>query len=96
MAYLHRTKVDPSNREEMMKIVKSTIGTKFIKKWSDMACNMAIQAVQTVAMEEGGRCEIDIKRYARVEKIPGGSIEESEVLRGIMLNKDVTHPKMRR
>lgn len=90
------TKVDVSNKEEMMKIVKSTIGTKFIKKWSDMACDMAIQAVQTVTVEESGRREIDIKRYARVEKIPGGTIEESEVLRGIMLNKDVTHPKMRR
>lgn len=88
--------MDVSNRDEMMKIVKSTIGTKFIKKWSDMACDMAIQAVQTVSLEEGGRREIDIKRYARVEKIPGGTIEESEVLRGIMLNKDVTHPKMRR
>ncbi len=61
-----------------------------------MACEMAIRAVQTVTLEEGGRREIDIKRYARVEKIPGGSIEESEVLRGVMLNKDVTHPKMRR
>ncbi|KAF5312578.1 hypothetical protein D9619_002302 [Psilocybe cf. subviscida] len=39
---------------------------------------------------------VDIKRYARVEKIPGGEIEQSEVLRGVMLNKDVTHPVMRR
>ncbi|CDJ41292.1 TCP-1/cpn60 family chaperonin, putative [Eimeria tenella] len=35
-------------------------------------------------------------RYAKVEKIPGGDIEESQMLEGIMLNKDVTHPKMRR
>lgn len=40
--------------------------------------------------------EVDIKRYARVEKIPGGEIEESRVLDGVMLNKDITHPKMRR
>ena len=61
-----------------------------------MACEMALQAVQTVVIDETGRREIDIKRYAKVEKIPGGMIEESEVLRGIMVNKDVTHPKMRR
>lgn len=42
------------------------------------------------------RREIDIKRYAKVEKIPGGEVEESVVMRGVMLNKDVTHPKMRR
>ena len=29
-------------------------------------------------------------------QIPGGRMEESEVLKGIMLNKDVVHPKMRR
>lgn len=34
--------------------------------------------------------------YAKVEKIPGGSIDESCVLKGVMINKDVTHPKMRR
>lgn len=47
-------------------------------------------------LEENGRTEVDIKRYAKVEKIPGGSVEESQILRGVMLNKDVTHPKMRR
>lgn len=40
--------------------------------------------------------EIDIKRYARVEKIPGGEIEDCKVLDGVMLNKDITHASMRR
>ena len=40
--------------------------------------------------------EIDIKRYARIEKIPGDAIESSRVLDGIMLNKDITHSSMRR
>lgn len=40
--------------------------------------------------------EIDIKRYARIEKIPGDGIEASRVLDGVMLNKDITHAGMRR
>jgi T-complex protein 1 subunit gamma len=88
--------VDVNNRDEMMKIVKSCIGTKFISKWSDLACKIALEAVSTVSFEENGRKEIDIKRYARIEKIPGGAMEESEVLRGVMINKDVVHPRMRR
>ncbi|KAJ8602223.1 hypothetical protein CTAYLR_003661 [Chrysophaeum taylorii] len=40
--------------------------------------------------------EVDIKRYAKVEKIPGGEPSESRVLNGVMFNKDVTHPRMRR
>ena len=34
-----------------------------------MACDMALTAVQTVTIEEGGKREIDIKRYAKVEKV---------------------------
>ena len=61
-----------------------------------MACEIALEATSTVALEENGRREIDIKRYAKVEKIPGGAIEDSRVLRGVMINKDIVHPKMRR
>ena len=47
-------------------------------------------------MDRNGNVEVDIKRYAKVEKIPGGDIESSQVVNGVMFNKDVTHPKMRR
>ncbi|XP_068108300.1 T-complex protein 1 subunit gamma [Hyperolius riggenbachi] len=90
------TPVDANDRELMLKIINSAINTKAIKRWADMACNIALDAVKTVEFEENGRKEIDIKKYAKVEKIPGGIIEESQVLRGVMVNKDVTHPKMRR
>jgi len=89
-------KIDPSNRAEILKVVQSCIGTKFVNRWGPLMCGLALDAVQTVTIEDGGKKEIDIKRYAKVEKIPGGEIEDSCVLRGVMLNKDVTHPKMRR
>lgn len=90
--------VDVNNQEEMLQLVKSSLGTKFVSRWSDLMCNLALDAVRCVAQEDPatGMREVDIKRYARVEKIPGGEIEESKVLDGLILNKDVTHPKMRR
>ena len=42
------------------------------------------------------KLNLEIKRYAKVEKIPGGMIDECQVLDGVMLNKDITHPQMRR
>lgn len=90
------TALDRNNKQKLTEVVRACVGTKFISKWSDLACKIAIEAVETVMLDENGRREIDIKRYARVEKIPGGSIEDSYVLRGVMINKDVTHPKMRR
>jgi len=81
----------------MHQLISSSIGTKFVSRWSDLMCSLALAAVRTVTWEVGdGKREVDIKRYARVEKVPGGEIEDSRVLDGVMLNKDITHPKMRR
>ncbi|EJF67442.1 T-complex protein 1 [Dichomitus squalens LYAD-421 SS1] len=88
--------IDVNDDEQMLSLIKTSIGTKFVMRWSDLMCKLALQAVRTVAHDEGALKTVDIKRYARVEKIPGGEIEQSKVLDGIMLNKDITHPKMRR
>jgi T-complex protein 1 subunit gamma len=88
--------IDINNKDEMIRIIKSCIGTKFVSKWSDMACRIALEAVSAVSLEENGRKEIDIKRYAKIEKLTGGSMEESEVLKGVMINKDVVHSRMSR
>jgi T-complex protein 1 subunit gamma len=38
-------------------------------------CNLALKAVRTVSHDVGGgKKEVDIKRYARVEKIPGAKL----------------------
>ncbi|THH14361.1 hypothetical protein EW146_g5958 [Bondarzewia mesenterica] len=88
--------INTSDDAQMLSLIKSSIGTKFVIRWSDLMCHLALQAVRTVAAEENGIRTIDIKRYARVEKVPGGEIENSRVLNGVMLNKDITHPQMRR
>ncbi|OWT37066.1 T-complex protein 1 subunit gamma [Cryptococcus neoformans] len=103
--------VDITSEAEMLALIKTSIGTKFSSRWSDLMCKLALEAVRTVAVtaeaenglvgsgEGGDKVNIktvDLKRYARVEKVPGGEIEESRVLSGVMINKDVTHPKMRR
>ena len=81
----------------MYGLIQSSIGTKFVSRWSNLMCGLALKAVRTVSYDAGGgKREVDIKRYARVEKIPGGEIEDSEVIDGVMINKDITHPKMRR
>ncbi|KAI5863371.1 chaperonin Cpn60/TCP-1 family [Durotheca rogersii] len=89
--------VDTNDDKAMYNLISSSIGTKFVSRWSDLMCSLALSAVRTVAWDAGnGKREVDIKRYARIEKVPGGEIEDSTVLDGVMLNKDITHPKMRR
>lgn len=94
--------VDVENNEAMKKLIQAAIGTKYVSHWSEKMCDLALTAVKTVRIDLGiteynePRYEIDIKRYVRVEKIPGGDVLESRVLNGVMLNKDVVHPKMSR
>ena len=63
--------VDINDRSQLLSIIKSCLGTKFINRWSDFACQIALDAVNTVVVDENGRREIDIKRYAKVEKVTG-------------------------
>ena len=104
--------VDVHDTPKMKALVQSCIGTKFSSRWNEIMVDMALKAVLTVARElpsassstntpnhheaYSQKMEVDIKRYAKVEKIPGGEITDSTVLRGVMFNKDGTHSKMRR
>jgi len=53
----------------MIALIKSSIGTKFISAWGDMMCKLALDSVRTVSTEINGKREVDIKRYAKVEKV---------------------------
>ena len=56
----------------------SCIGTKFAARWGTLVVDMAVKAVQVVMRGDSnvGKLTADLKRYARVEKIPGGGLED--------------------
>lgn len=88
--------IDVNNVMEMREIVTAAIGTKFSSRWGDQMVDIAIKAVKKVVNKRGDYTEVDVKRYVRIEKIPGGELADCQVLDGVMFNKDVTHAKMRR
>merc|ERR1711933_316173 len=71
------------------KLISSCTGTKFTSGLSDLPMiKLALDTIKTIYIEDNGRKELDIKRYAKVEKIPGGQLDECRVLKGVMMNKD--------
>lgn len=88
--------IDMDNQEAVREVVRGAIDTKFVSRWGNLISDLAIKAVRTVAVDKAGRKEIDVKRFAKVEKISGGDLSQCEVLDGVMFNKDITHPRMRR
>nr|CCC49650.1 putative chaperonin/T-complex protein 1 gamma subunit [Trypanosoma vivax Y486] len=92
------TTINPNDSKQLEEVVRACLGTKFNSREDDLMCKMAVEATQRVVVvnQVTGQKEVDIKRYAKIEKIPGGSIHDSVVLDGVMFNKDHIHPKMRR
>ncbi|XP_043700719.1 T-complex protein 1 subunit gamma-like isoform X2 [Telopea speciosissima] len=90
--------VDVNDRAAMLGLVKSCIATKFTSHFGDLIADLAIDATMAVGVDLGqGLREVDIKKYIKVEKVPGGQLEDSRVLKGVMFNKDIVAPgKMRR
>ncbi|KAG8070455.1 hypothetical protein GUJ93_ZPchr0006g46422 [Zizania palustris] len=90
--------VDVDDRVAMLGLVKSSIGTKFTGQFGDLIADLAIDATTTAGVDLGqGILDVDIKKYIKVEKVPGSQLEDSKVLKGVMINKDVVAPgKMRR
>lgn len=94
--YVFSKPLDVNNEDELKVIVKSCLATKMLSHHMDLAVKIALDAVRTISVTKNDYHEIDIKRYCRIEKIPGGSIDDSQVIKGVVLNKDVVHPKMKR
>src|SRR5271168_1221021 len=52
--------VNINNDKEMLALIKMSIGTKFVARWSDLMCKLALQAVQTVTQDQDGMKTVDI------------------------------------
>lgn len=67
--------IDTSNDEDVLMALQSCIGTKFASRWGKLISQLTIKATKTI-LREGARnkLNLEIKRYARIEKIPGGTL----------------------
>jgi T-complex protein 1 subunit gamma len=89
--------IDTNKDEEVFLALQSCIGTKFASRWGTLIADLSLKATRIIFRGGNkGKLNLEIKRYAKIEKIPGGTLDQSEVMDGVMINKDITHPKMRR
>lgn len=88
--------IDTTKEEEVHRIIKACLATKFACKWDNLISNLALEALKVVHNKASINFECDFKKYAKVEKIPGGNLEDCHVMNGVMINKDIVHPEMRR
>lgn len=86
----------PFSREntlELLKVAKTSLGSKIVSKASDKFAQIAVDAVLSVADLE--RRDVDFE-LIKVDGKVGGSLEETALVRGVVLDKDFSHPQMPR
>jgi len=86
-------KVSPNDKSILQKIAKTAMQTKLVKKDSGYLAEMAVKAVLAVAVKDGDVYTVD-EDDIKVEKKAGGSIKDSGIIEGIVLDKEVVHAGM--
>ncbi len=87
------TKIDLNDRETLKKVVKTALGSKSLGFATDHIADLAIDAVLSVVKERNGKLVADKDDIQIVKKV-GKSLLESEVIRGIIVDKEVVHAAM--
>jgi thermosome len=85
--------VSLEDRETLRKIVKTSLGSKSLGFATDHIADLAIDAVLSVVREVNGKKKADKDDIQIVKKI-GKSLLESQVVKGIIVDKEVVHPAM--
>jgi thermosome len=91
-------KVEPTDREALKKVVMTTISSKYIggNIISNKLADMTIEAALTVAEpREDGTYDFRIDDV-KIEKKKGGNVIDTQLIKGIVIDKEVVHPGMPR
>ena len=86
-------KITANDKSLLTKIAKTSMQTKLVRKDSAKLSEMVVKAVMSVAEKNNEKYTVDIDDI-KVEKKSGGSIDDSAIIQGIVLDKEVVHSGM--
>ena len=100
------TRIDPKDKDDLIRVARTTMASKMVSGQSAALANIVVDAVLRVAEEheseenEGrgsssrkSKYKVDIDNI-KVEKKAGASINDTRLIQGIVLDKEVTHGGM--
>jgi archaeal chaperonin len=86
-------KVDGREKEQLIKVAKTSMQTKLVSKDSVDLANIVVTAAQQVAEIRNDSTKVDLDDI-KVEKKAGGSIKDTKLIKGMVLDKEVVHGGM--
>ena len=85
--------VTANDKSILQKIAKTSMQTKLVRKDSGHLADLVVKAVSAVAEKDGEKFTVDIDDI-KVEKKAGGSINDCNIIQGIVLDKEIVHGGM--
>jgi thermosome len=85
--------VDLKDRETLKKVAMTSMASKAVGAARDHLADIAIDAVKQIAEQRGERRIADIDNIQIIKK-EGKSLLDTELVRGIVVDKEVIHPGM--
>jgi thermosome len=86
--------IDPKDKAFLNKIAMTSMASKLVTTNSEVLSRIVIDAVLKVADElEENKFKIDLDNI-KVEKKAGGSLHESQLIQGIVIDKEIVHAGM--
>jgi archaeal chaperonin len=81
------------DKDALEKIAITSMSGKSVERASTFLADLVVDAVSIVAEKAGNKVAVDTDNIKR-EKKHGASSEETELIRGIVIDKEVVHPAM--
>jgi len=83
--------IDLSNTEMLKQVARTTLGSKIVNRCHDQMAMIAVEAVLAVADME--RKDVNFE-LIKVEGKVGGKLEDTMLVKGVIVDKDFSHPQM--
>jgi thermosome len=87
-------KIDIEDKDFLSKIARTSMASKIVSGNSEYLSSIVVDCVAAVSEKSSiGKITVDMDNI-KVEKKPGGSIKDSQIVRGIVLDKEIVHGEM--
>ena len=86
-------KIEADDKASLLKIASTSMQSKLISEDSTNLSKIVVDAVLSIATKKGDKYSVDLENI-KVEKKPGGSIDDTQIIQGIVLDKEIVHSGM--
>jgi len=86
-------RVNPTDKTMLKKVASVALASKLLAEQKEYIAGIAVSAVLQVAEKSGTSYRADVDDI-KVEKKPGGSLTDTILIQGVLLDKEVVHPGM--